>query len=188
MKRTRDVTEIRRELGEADAKRRALERELQEHPDEVATQKRLAREHMATVLPRALHSRLLDRVTALRIDETLEDDDGAVVYTWDFRATIDGHRFQHKSRSRTDSNDADAAAGVGRVDFVNDAVWLWYRALDANDGHPRYALAALCYACCEHVSDFTANPAAAFAEPKPAPAPAPVPALGHAGVHVLDED
>jgi hypothetical protein len=140
-----------------------LSKELSEHPETKARKEREARQKLIDSLPQALHQELVYNTRLLRFSFDMELDEGHngdPCRIWRFSADFAGRSHENSIEEDRSHGDFDL------VDFDHRPLRLWHRALDENDDGIGDALAAFCYACCEHLGDFSAMPVKAFPQAK----------------------
>lgn len=188
MKRARDYETITSERDAAFALYNALERERMEHPIYVANLaektrqwkldcERRDRQQLVSSTPVLLANAWLNsdfdeygRLVKITIDCNLEEIGaaGAPARVWSFYAEFTNKLFSCTVDTSSEYYPSDNRfKEFNPVDFVpRDSIIMWDDALVANDEDKPKALAAFCYACCEHEGDFSIYPSTAFPPPK----------------------
>ncbi len=160
MKRHRDYEEILHEREKIDAQSSVLWKELRDHPYYQIRQDQQTRLNLQRQLPSALVPLLCDeeKLIRLTVDRDVKDDnEGKPYYQWEFRCAFDGDEPYTISMELGEKHEEFI-----EIDFHPDPVRLWHRALDENGEELAPSLAAFCYACCEHLNEWDANPTKAF--------------------------
>ncbi len=163
----RPYSTVVKECDAAYAAYSTLYKEKDTHPEAKALAALKQRQRLENALPPSLHKLLLDNLglTDFACDcELDENKQGEPARMWKFSATF------------TDANDNyDCEVDPKAYDDEDDepifVIWrgnskrLWADAL-AENATVGQALAAFCYACCEHLRDWDAYPSKAFKVPK----------------------
>ncbi len=169
MKRTLET--IERELDAVHARERALWSERWSHPAFAARAQREARERLEKALPARLHAWLLDvdfaeygplRLITIEHELGVDDSGQHPDFYWSFRGTFARQQVECAVGMDWPACEATRGEPFDKVRFQPDAVRLWRDALEANDDNAGRALAALCFACCDHLDNWTALPADAY--------------------------
>jgi hypothetical protein len=165
MKRPRDYEEIVRDYARVSKESSVLFSEMYEHPEYKKRQKQETLLKLQGQLPPVLIPILMDeeKLTALSVDRELEDDShGEPAAFWKFSCTFEENDTYDYCVLMGDASQNE----FNEIDFHRDPLRLWQRALDENEDILSEALAAFCYACCEHMGDWSADPTRAFVIPK----------------------
>jgi len=164
MKRHRDYDEILHEREEAYKRASALFSEMYDHPEHKKREQEKKKLKLQTQLPPLLIPILCDELglKSLEMNRELEENSrGNPAYIWHFSAEFKNEEFT--CEVELDTN--DSVDDFQPIDFHQNPIRLWHRALDENDDEVGPALAAFCFVCCERLGDYDAEPTKAFRVP-----------------------
>lgn len=164
-KKPRPLDELKREHADLSKRYYAICKEIDNHPVEKQVRKQARMQRLATHFPPLMFEKMLElgfRDYSMCASLDVASDDESVVHLWEFSASFGNDQFTDDFTCDLYVNGQDNDWEFESVDFDQRSTVLWRDALIANSYNPAEALAAFCWACCEHLGDYNAVPSKAF--------------------------